>query len=69
MDVGALDLHTVEAVSVVEDEVVTAAVAPWLGDAESEDGGAVEEGSFGTFSGDLGVFARGGLAGFAGDTA
>ena len=32
--VGAFDLNAVEAVSVVEDEVVAAAVAPGLGDAE-----------------------------------
>ena len=47
-----------EAVSVVEDEVIAAAVAPGLGDAEFEVGGFVEEGGFGALSGDLGIFVR-----------
>ena len=63
---GAFDLHAVEAGAVVEDEVVTAAVSPRLGDTEFEGGGFVEEGGLGAFSGDLGVFARaGGPAGRA----
>jgi len=46
-----------EALSVIEDEVVAAAVAPRLGDAEAHVDGAGEEGGFGALSGDLGVFA------------
>ena len=37
---GALDLNAVEAVAVVEDEVVAAGVSPGLGDAEVAGGGA-----------------------------
>ena len=62
---GAFDLHAVEAGSVVEDEVVAAGVSPGLGDTEVAVGGLIEEGGFGAFSGDLGVFALGGLAGLA----
>ena|SRR5579863_298413 len=54
---GALDLNAPETFAVVEDEIVTETVAPGLGDAESEGGGAVEEGGFGTLSGLLGVGA------------
>jgi hypothetical protein len=39
----------------VEDEVVTLAVAPGLGDGESEAGGFDDESGFGEFSGALGV--------------
>jgi hypothetical protein len=55
-------LDAEEAGSVVEDEVVAAAVSPGLGDAESELGSFVKEGGFGAFAGDLGVLASGGLA-------
>jgi hypothetical protein len=54
---GAFDLNAPEALSVVEDEVVAEAVAPGLGDAESEGGGAVEEVGFGALSGDFGICA------------
>ena len=54
---GGFDLHAPEALSVVENEVVAEAVAPGLGDAESEAGSAVEEGGFGALAGDLGIFA------------
>ena len=43
-----------EALSVIEDEVVAAAVAPRLGDAEAHVDGAGEEGGFGGFSAALG---------------
>ena len=62
---GAFDLNAVEAASVVEDEVVAKAVAPGFGDTEFKVGGFVEEAGFGAFSGDLGIFARGGVAGLA----
>ncbi len=44
---GAFYLHTPEARSVVEDEVVALAVGPGFGDAESQAGGFEEEGGFG----------------------
>jgi hypothetical protein len=53
---SALDLNAVEALSVVEDKVVAAAVAPGLGDTESHVEGAGEECGFGGFSGELGIF-------------
>ncbi len=53
---GAFDLNAVEGASVVEDEVVAAGVAPWLGDSEVAAGGLGEEAGFGTFSGDLCIF-------------
>jgi len=58
---GALYLDAPEALAVVQDEIATEAVAPGLGDSESQGGGAVEEGGFGTLSGEFGV---GTLAGF-----
>ena len=60
---GALDLDAEEVGAVVEDEVVAAGVSPGLGDAESAVGGAGEEGGFGEFSGDFGIFAGGGWVG------
>jgi hypothetical protein len=56
-------LDAEEVGAVVEDEVVAAGVSPGLGDAESAVGGAGEEGGFGEFSGDFGVFAGGGWVG------
>jgi hypothetical protein len=53
--VGGLDLDAEEAASVVEDEVVALAVAPGLGDTESEGAGFVEEGGFAALAGALGV--------------
>jgi hypothetical protein len=57
--VGGLDLDAEEAVAVVEDEIVTLAVAPRFGNAESEGTGFVEESSFAAFAATLGVFAAG----------
>jgi hypothetical protein len=54
--VGGFDLNAEEAVTVVEDEVVTVGVSPGLGDAEAELGGFREECGFGALSGALGVF-------------
>jgi hypothetical protein len=52
--VGGLDLHAPDPAGAVNDEVVTIALAPGLGDAESERGGLVEEGGFGDLSSTLG---------------
>lgn len=52
---GALDLDAPGTRAGVEDEVVTLAVAPGLGDGESEAGGFDYEGGFGELSGALGV--------------
>jgi len=64
-DFGAFDLHTPDASAGVEDEVVTLAVSPRLGQVEAEGFGFEQEGSFGEFSGALGVavdgWARGGF--------
>jgi len=66
--VGALDLDADEVNcwvrTVVEDEVVTLAVSPGLGDGEAALAGLVEESGFGALSGALGVGAVG-IAGLA----
>ena len=49
--------------SVVEDEVVALAIAPWLADGEVALAGLSKEGGFGMFSGALGVGTAGGLGG------
>src|SRR5262249_54037885 len=54
---SAFDLNAVETFSIVEDEVVAAAVAPGLGDSKSHVDGAGKEGGFGALSGDLSIFA------------
>jgi hypothetical protein len=53
--IAGFDLDADKAVSVVEDEVVALAVAPRLGDAESELAGFVKESGFTAFSAALGV--------------
>jgi len=63
---GAFDLNAVETLSVIKDEVVAAAVAPGLGDAESHVDGTGEKGGFGALSGDLGVLAVFGVLGLLG---
>jgi hypothetical protein len=60
---GAFDLDAEEVHgglrAVVEDEVVTLAVSPGLGDGEAALAGLVEESGFGTLAGALGVGAVG----------
>jgi hypothetical protein len=53
--VGAFDLDAEKLQAVVENEVVTLAVAPGAGDAESEVVGLLEKGGFGALSDTLGV--------------
>ena len=63
---GTFDLDAPDAAAGVEDEVVTLAVAPGLGDGESQAGGFDYEGGFGELSGALGVGMLAGLVFFVG---